>query len=68
MEERVGVEIWTVEECAKFLKVSLNTMYRMVSEKREPKRIFARKIGRNWRISSREVMRFLEEKEDDGFH
>jgi excisionase family DNA binding protein len=55
-------EILTAEECAELLRVSKPTLYAMLSEKREPGKIFARRVGREWRILRSEVVRFLSEE------
>jgi excisionase family DNA binding protein len=55
-------EILTIEQCAQLLKVSTWTVYGLVSEERLPRKIFARKVGRSWRILRREVERYLSEE------
>ncbi|HID62595.1 MAG TPA: DNA-binding protein [Anaerolineae bacterium] len=57
-----SLEILTAEECAELLRVSMPTMYSMLSEKREPGKIFGRRVGREWRILRSEVIRFLSEE------
>ncbi len=59
-------QILTIEESAKLLKVSPWTAYGLVSETRKPGKIFAKKVGRSWRIRREEIDRFLKE-EPSGF-
>lgn len=62
MPEDTNDEVFTIEQCAQFLKVSPWTIYDLVSDERRPDRIFARKVGRSWRILRSEVERFLTEE------
>lgn len=55
-------EILTAQECADMLKINIKTLYRVLSEEREPGKIFARKVGTKWRIKREEVMRYLSEE------
>ena len=55
-------EILTIEQCAQLLKVSTWTVYGLVSQERLPKKIFAKKVGRSWRIVRREIDTFLSEE------
>ncbi len=55
-------EILTIEQCAQLLKISPRTVYELVSAERQPGKIFAKKVGRSWRILRREVERFLSEE------
>lgn len=55
-------EILTAKECADILKVNVKTVYNLLSEKREPNKIFARKVGREWRVKREEVMRYLSQE------
>ena len=55
-------DILTIEQCAELLKVSTRTIYDLVSNERLPGRIFAKKVGRSWRILRREVERYLSEE------
>lgn len=55
----VGVkerEIMTIEQVAAFLQFNYFTVYRMVTAGKIP----ASKIGRSWRISKKDVLRYLE--------
>lgn len=52
-------EILTAQECADLLKINVKTLYTLLSERREPGKIFARKVGREWRIRREEVMHYL---------
>lgn len=55
-------EILTAQEAADLLKVHVKTVYSLVSEERAPDKIFARKVGREWRIKREEVMRYLNQE------
>jgi excisionase family DNA binding protein len=55
-------DVLTIEQCADILKVSTHTVYGLVSPERRPDKIFARKVGRSWRILRSEVERFLTEE------
>ena len=55
-------EILTAQECADLLKVHIKTVYNLLSERRDPDKIFARKVGREWRIERKEVERFLSQE------
>lgn len=52
-------EILTIVECAELLKVSPRLIYDLVSEERAPGKIFAKKVGRSWRIHRKEVEAYL---------
>jgi len=62
MPEDIKDEILTIEQCAQLLKVSPWTIYDLVADERRPDKIFARKVGRSWRILRSEVERFLTEE------
>ena len=62
MPEENKDEILTIGQCAQLLKVSTWTVYGLVSEERLPRKIFAKKVGRSWRILRREVERYLSEE------
>ena len=55
-------EIFTARECADILKLNVKTVYGLLSEKHEPGKIFARRVGRKWRIRQQEIMRFLNQE------
>ena len=55
-------DILTIDQCAQLLRVSTRTIYDLVSPERRPDKIFARKVGRSWRILRSEVERFLTEE------
>jgi excisionase family DNA binding protein len=59
VEEEKFDEILTINECAKLLKVSPWLIYNLVSQERAPGKIFAKKVGRSWRIHKKEVEAFL---------
>jgi len=62
MPEENKDEILTIEQCAQLLKISSRTVYDLVSAERIPGKIFAKKVGRSWRILRREVDRYLSEE------
>ena len=55
-------DILTIEQAAQLLKVGNRTIYNLLSDERRPDKIFARKVGRSWRILRSEVERFLTEE------
>jgi len=57
--ESMKEEILTINECAELLKVSSRLIYDLVSEERVPGKIFAKKVGRSWRIHRKEVESYL---------
>lgn len=52
-------EFLTIKEVSKLLKLNQMTGYRLVRGKREPGKIFAKKIGRSWRIPRKEIDRYF---------
>lgn len=62
MPEEIKDDILTIEQCAQLLKISPRTVYDLVSAERLPGKIFAKKVGRSWRILRREVERYLSEE------
>ena len=57
-------DILTIDQTAELLRVSTKTIYDLVSPERIPGRLFARKVGRSWRILRSEIERFLSEEPD----
>lgn len=55
-------DILSLEECAQLLGISKRSMYSLISQEREPGKIFGRKIARKWRIHRNEVEKFLTEE------
>ena len=55
-------DILSLEECAELLGISKRTMYSLVSQEREPGKIFGRKVARKWRIHRNEIEKFLTEE------
>lgn len=51
----------TVEELAKFLKVTDKTIYRMIDEKKMP---FAFKVNGNWRFEEQDVKAWIEKQKE----
>jgi len=66
MVENIKDDILTINQTAQLLKVSPSTVYELVSAERQPGKIFAKKVGRSWRIMRKEVDNFLSE-EHTGF-
>ncbi len=62
MVEENKNDILTIDQTAQLLKVSSRTIYNLVSEERIPGKIFAKKVGRSWRIVRREIDTFLSEE------
>lgn len=62
MVEENKNDILTINQAAQLLKVSSRTIYSLVSEERIPGRIFAKKVGRSWRIMRSEINNFLSEE------
>lgn len=60
-------DIFTIEKCADFLMVSTRTIYDLVSDERIPGKIFAKKVGRSWRILRSEIERFLSEEKGSSY-
>jgi len=44
-------EIMTIEECAKYLKTSVSTIYRLAQEGKIP----ATKVGNQWRFQKKKI-------------
>jgi len=66
MVEENRDEILTIDQTAQLLKVSSRIVYDLVSQERVPGKIFAKKVGRSWRIMRKEIDSFLSE-EPQGF-
>ena len=62
MPEETKDDILTIEQCAQLLKISSRTVYDLVSAERQTGKIFAKKVGRSWRILRREVERYMSEE------
>ena len=64
MENKKSIEneFLTIKELSKLLKLNFMTVYKLISEKREPGKIFAKKVGRSWRIKREEIDRFFSNK------
>ena len=59
--------ILTIDQCAELLKVSTRTVYDLVADERIPGKIFAKKVGRSWRILRSEIERFLSEERGSAY-
>jgi len=51
-------EIMTIEECAKYLKTSVSTIYRLAQEGK----ISATKVGNMWRFRKEKIDEWLDRK------
>jgi len=60
-------EILTIDQTAKLLKVCPWTIYSLVSDEGEPGKIFAKKVGRSWRITRKEIDNFLSERKGSSY-
>jgi len=67
MAEEDKNDILTIDQTAKLLKVSSRIVYDLVSHERVPGKIFAKKVGRSWRIMRKEIDNFLSE-EKSSYH
>ena len=62
MVENSNDDILTIDQTAKLLKISSRTVYDLVSKERIPGKIFAKKVGRSWRIMRKEIDNYLLEE------
>ena len=62
MVENSNNDILTIDQTAQLLKVSSKTVYDLVSAERVHGKIFAKKVGRSWRIMRKEIDGFLSEE------
>ena len=60
-------DVLTIDQCAELLKVSTRTVYDLVSDELIPGKIFAKKVGRSWRILRSEIERFLSEEKGSSY-
>lgn len=67
MVEAIKDDILTINQTAQLLKVSPSTVYDLVSGEGVPGKIFAKKVGRSWRITRKEIDNFLSEKKDSTY-
>ena len=67
MAEELKKDILTIEQTAKLLEVSTRTIYDLVSAERTPGKIFAKKVGRSWRIMRKEIDSFLSEEKGSSY-
>lgn len=54
----VAEDIMTVEECAKYLKTGVSTIYRLAREGKIP----ATKVGNQWRFRKERIDKWLDEQ------
>jgi len=62
MDKKLKSDVLTIEQTAEYLKVSPSTVYNLVSEEKISGKIFAKKVGVQWRIKLEELDRFLSEE------
>jgi len=55
-----NIEILTIEDLSKYLKVPRSTLYKLCQEGRVP----SQKVGRHWRFRKEAIDRWLESKND----
>jgi len=67
MAENSKDDILTINQAAQLLKVSPSTVYDLVSNEGEPGKIFAKKVGRSWRITRKEIDNFLSERKGGSY-
>ena len=67
MVENSKEDILTVNQAAKLLQVSPWTVYALVSDEGEPGKLFAKKVGRSWRIMRKEIDSFLSEEKGSSY-
>ena len=67
MVENSKDDILTIDQAAELLKVSTYTVYQLVSAERTPGKIFAKKVGRSWRIMRKEIDSFLSEEKGSSY-
>ena len=67
MVENNKNDILTIDQAAELLKVSNYTVYQLVSAERIPGKIFAKKVGRSWRIIRKEIDDFLSEEKGSSY-
>ena len=67
MVENSKDDILTVDQAAQLLQVSPWTVYGLVSAERIPGKIFAKKVGRSWRIMRKEIDSFLSEEKGSSY-
>ena len=67
MVENSKDDILTIDQAAELLKVSTYTVYQLVSAERIPGKIFAKKVGRSWRIMRKEIDSFLSEEKGSSY-
>ncbi len=60
--KRPEPEFMTLEEVAEYLRISINTLYKMVQQKRIP----ALKVGRLWRFRKDEIDAWMRECANQG--
>lgn len=54
-------EIFTIEEAAAYLKVSVNSLYKLAQDKKLP----CRKVGKHWRFSKIAIDAWITNGGDD---
>lgn len=54
-------EIFTIDELARYLKLSKSTVYKLAQERKIP----GQKVGRHWRFRKASIDRWLESERDE---
>jgi len=67
MVENSKDDILTINQAAELLKVSTYTVYQLVNAERIPGKIFAKKVGRSWRIMKKEIDNFLSKEKGNPY-
>ena len=67
MDKKLKSDVLTIEQTAEYLKVSPSTVYNLVSEEKISGKIFAKKVGVQWRIKLEELDRFLSEEKGSSY-
>ena len=60
-------DILTIGQATQLLKVSSKTVYYLVSDEEESRKIFAKKVGRSWRVTRKEIDNFLSERKGSSY-
>jgi len=58
-------DVLNAVEVRNILKISVPTLKKILSQKREPGKIFAKKVGTRWKILREDVYRYLKEADSN---
>jgi predicted DNA-binding transcriptional regulator AlpA len=56
-------DILDIGDCAQLLGISKRSMYSLVSQQREPGKIFGKIVARKWKVHRSEIEKFLTEEQ-----